>query len=463
MKVSRILKFYLIGGLFIFLCLSSCLPLPYSPTVSPSNTASSPDAVSPSPEGNREERGGWIHVQISGGPFERGFEHGSLLSKEIRENILVQDRVLLGKTGRDFQFFKEKAMEFFSQKIPPEFQEEMRGIAEGARAKGEEVSYEDILTLNGLIDLTTWIEVRSGVSQNSGDHCSAFIAIGDWTEDGGIVMAHNTWWGYAQFYPWHLILDIQPSTGFRFVMQSAPGLIWSGSDFFISASGIIGSETTFFNFKKFDEKGVPTFVRVRNAMQYADSIEEFADLLNQGNNGGYPNAWLLGDIIKGRIARFEQGLEYTDLKIRENGYFSGYNAPEDPRIQGECGGWSADDPSNFSGARKIRFEELMEEYRGRINAEVAMKILGDHWDTWLQVEKPSSRTICGHYTFQGEPSGAVDGKVTTGEMARDLHFYAIWGLPCQTPVDSSELLKKEEFRWLEGFLHDLPEGSWSLF
>lgn len=467
MKISRSFKGFFWGVLlFVFLFLSSCfLPSPtFSPSSSPFPSPESPSSSpSPKPEGIKEEKGGWIRVQISGDPFERGFEHGRLLFREITENILLQDHILSFKTGKDFQFFKEKALEFFGGKIPPEFQEEMRGIAEGAKSQGEEVSYEDILTLNSLIDLETWVEVQSGIGKFSGDHCSAFIAVGDWTKDGGIVMAHNTWWGYAQFFPWHLIMDIKPSSGFRFVMQSAPGLIWSGSDFFISESGILGCETTFFNFKRFDEDGNPTFVRARNAMQYADSLEEFVDLLNQGNNGGYPNAWLLGDILENRIARFEQGLEYTDLRILDNGYFSGYNAPEDKRIQAECGGWSAQDPSNFSGARKVRFEELMEEYRGVIDAEVAMKILGDHWDTWLKVEKPSSRTICGHYTFQGEPSGAMDGKVTTGEMGKELHFYAIWGLPCGTPVFSLDLLQNEELRWLEGFLHDLPSGSWTLF
>jgi hypothetical protein len=247
-------------------------------------------------------------------------------------------------------------------------------------------------------------------------------------------------------------------------MQSAPGLIWSGSDFFLTDAGLVGCETTLFNFQHFDEKGVPAFLRARQAMQYAESIDDFVSLMNAGNNGGYPNSWLLGDIKSNEIARFEQGLMHTSLSISFNGYFAGYNAAEDPGVQSECGGWSADDHSNFSGARKVRFQELMEEYKGRIDVEAAKIILSDHYDTWLGKEDPSSRTICGHYIYHEAPCGAMDGKITTSDLASGMHFWAIWGAPCGTPLTAEEAIEENpQFQWLKGYLKDLPTGSWNLF
>ena len=209
---------------------------------------------------------------------------------------------------------------------------------------------------------------------------------------------------------------------------------------------------------------MPAFLRARRAMQYAGSIDDFVSLMKEGNNGGYPNSWLLGDIKTNEIARFEQGLIYASLSLSSNGYFAGYNAPEDPGIQSECGGWSANDPSNFSGARKVRFQELMEEHKGKIDAGTAKVILADHYDTWLGRENPSARTICGHYIYHQAPGGAVDGKVITSDLASRMQFWAIWGAPCQTPFVAEKAIEENpQFLWLKGYLEDLPAGSWNLF
>ncbi|MGB9834229.1 MAG: C45 family autoproteolytic acyltransferase/hydrolase [bacterium] len=443
------------------------------PFTSPTETGSTPSPFLPQPTGTpttpqiggtREDIGGWIHLRISGSPYERGFQHGYLLGEEIMENIKIQDYSLKHDTGQDFSFFREKAVQFYGEMVDPEYQEEMKGIADGARAQGVEVSYEDIFCLNALIDLTSWWRIKVQGSASQLNHCSAFIATGDWTADGKIIIAHSTWWDYFSFSPWNLILDITPEEGYRIVMQSAPGLIWSGSDFFLTGAGLMGCETTIYNFQRFREEGAPAFLRSRRAMQYADSLEDFVNLLNEGNNGGYPNSWLLGDVRTGEIARFEQGLEYVSFEKKSNGYFAGYNAAENPDIQSECGGWSADDPSNFSGARKVRFEELMVEYKGRIDVEIAKIILADHYDTWFGKENPSSRTICGHYVYHEAPSGAMDGKVTTSDLASGMHLWAFWGAPCGIPFVAEEAIEENpQFQWLKGYLKDLPTGSWSLF
>lgn len=429
-----------------------------SPSSLKEGTGISPNAVV------RENKGGWIHLQISGNPYVRGYQYGYELSQEIGENIEIQDVSLKHETGQGFSFFREKAVEFYGKIVPQEYQEEMRGIADGANQAGLKISYDDVLCLNSLIDLSSWWQVEFSGSASLLNHCSAFIATGDWTTDGKIVMAHNTWGDYFSFSPWNLILDIVPEKGHRIVMQTAPGLIWSGSDFFLTDAGLVGCETTLFNFQHFDEKGIPAFLRARRAMQYAGSIDDFVSLMKEGNNGGYPNSWLLGDIKTNEIARFEQGLIYTSLSLSSNGYFAGYNAAEDPGIQSECGGWSANDPSNFSGARKVRFQELMEERKGKIDAETAKLILADHYDTWLGRENPSSRTICGHYIYHEAPCGAMDGKVTTSDLASRMQFWAIWGAPCRTPFVAEEAIEENpQFLWLKGYLEDIPAGSWNLF
>jgi hypothetical protein len=85
-------------------------------------------------------------------------------------------------------------------------------------------------------------------------------------------------------------------------MQATVGFIHSGSDFFVTDAGLVGSETTISDFFPFDENGVPEFSRMRTATQYASSIDEWCNIMKKDNNGGYANAWLLGDINTNEIA-----------------------------------------------------------------------------------------------------------------------------------------------------------------
>jgi hypothetical protein len=48
---------------------------------------------------NRHEKNGWIYLHIEGNPEERGFQHGYLLSKEIKESIRVLSEKRSPQTG----------------------------------------------------------------------------------------------------------------------------------------------------------------------------------------------------------------------------------------------------------------------------------------------------------------------------------------------------------------------------
>ena len=122
------------------------------------------------------------------------------------------------------------------------------------------------------------------------------------TADGQLVLGHNTMTGFDDGFV-NVIIDIQPTTGHRILMQTCPGWIHSGSDFFITDAGLVGSETTIGGFSGFEEKGIPEFCRMRRATQDADSITQWCNIMKRGNNGGYANAWLLGDTKTGEIAR----------------------------------------------------------------------------------------------------------------------------------------------------------------
>ena len=99
-------------------------------------------------------------------------------------------------------------------------------------------------------------------------------------------------------------------------MQTVPGYIDSMTDFYVTSAGLGVTETTIAGFVGYDVNGIPEYVRSRKATQYANSIDEWVDIENQGNNGGYANIWLLADTKNGEIARYEQGLTHRGIPAR---------------------------------------------------------------------------------------------------------------------------------------------------
>ena len=142
-------------------------------------------------------------------------------------------------------------------------------------------------------------------------------------------MAHNTWNYYSLLQFSNIILDIQPDKGRRILMQTWGPMVYSKSDFFITSAGLVGTETTIGGFKGFDSTGTPVFERARKAMQYADNIDEWADIMIKNNNGAYANSWLIGDIKTNEIARLELGLKNHSLQKKICGYLTGSNVAED--------------------------------------------------------------------------------------------------------------------------------------
>ena len=290
---------------------------------------------------SRSEKDGWIAVQLHGTPAQVGYQHGRLLAAEIADALAVTKLGATHDGKRDWAFFRRTAETVFWPRAGAEYQEEMRGIAEGARAGGANLDLWDVVAVNAGIEVGYYTAVLDAdaapgapAKSNAPDRCSAFVATGRYTRDGRPVIAHNNWSGYLDGSRWNVIFDIRPAAGQRILMDGYPGMIHSGDDFGVNAAGIAITETTITGFKGFDAKGVPEFVRARRAMQYASSIDDFERIMREGNNGGYANAWLVADANTGEVARLELGLKNVTLERTKDGYFTGANFPVQPEARG---------------------------------------------------------------------------------------------------------------------------------
>jgi hypothetical protein len=427
---------------------------------------------------NRHEKNGWTYLHIEGGAQERGFQHGYLMADEIKEAIRMLSKRWNYQTAMDWKWIVQKGAEILTPKVETENLNEIDGMVEGMRFKGVLTSRDELVALNGYIELMSnwWPTVKDSIQSGSivypRESCSSFIATGSMTLDGKIVLGHNTMDGY-QNPVCNIILDIVPEKGHHILMQSISGFIHSETDFFITDAGLVGSETTIGGFFPFDPKGEPEFSRMRHATQYASTIDEWCEMMKKNNNGGYANAWLIGDITTNEIARLELGLKYVAFERKKDGFFIGSNVAEDLRILRFETTKDETNIKNSSIARRVRWKQLMKENRGKINLKLAEAFEADHYDTYLNKVNPGGRTLCGHWEIDQQlygrdipynPEGTLDGKVVDARMAKEMSFVARWGSACGMPFKGDEFLEKHpQFDWMAGLLKDRPTQPWTIF
>jgi hypothetical protein len=441
---------------------------------------SKPDPAGPIANASRAEKKGWIEVRLEGSPRELGYQHGWLLFAEIEDALQVTRLSLTHDGKRDWDFYRGAAKTVFWPGIPPEYRGELEGIAEGLAARGVKADIWDIVAHNAQIEFgyyTAWLDRQSGKPAASGapDRCSAFVAVGSMTRDGRVVIGHNNWSGYLEGARWNIIFSIRPKTGHRILMDGYPGFIHSGDDFGVTSAGLAITETTISGFHGFDPQGVPEFVRARQAMQYASSVDEFAELMKKGNNGGYANAWLVADVRRNEIGRLELGLKHVTWEKKRDGYFAGANFPINPKLAAEETDFDLKNAGLSANARRERWEQLMKQWEGRVNLAAGKRFLADHHDAFAgNPDSPNERTLCGHNEVSERgmppwqepfaPAGAVQAKIADATMIERMQFEAVMGHPCGMPFKASEHLRKyPQFGWMKDHLRDLPAPGWARF
>ncbi|HVM87049.1 MAG TPA: C45 family peptidase [Puia sp.] len=432
---------------------------------------------------SRENKNGWIYVHLEGSPSDIGYQHGYLLANDIDTNIQSLSYFLDHETHRNWQFYRNAAKSFLWDKLDREYKDEINGIVEGLQAKNIKYDSLDITALNAQEELAYYYvpaldnlaKPGSGMNKAPGN-CSAFIATGSYTKDGKIVMGHNNWTYYIVGQHWNVIADIVPEKGHRIMMDCMPGYIHSGDDFAISDTGILITETTITQFYLFDSTGIPEFMRARKASQYANNIDDVIKIFTTGNNGGYANDWLIGDTKTNEVAKLELGLKDYRIWRSKDTAMIGSNFPSDPKLIKEETTFNVNDATTSPNARKKRMEQLVEiDLKGKMDAETGKKVEEDHVDA-LQNKNANNRcVVCGHIDEDPKgcaewdlkpyyPMGAVQGKVTTADLAANMQLWARKGHPCGQDFIGEKFYKAHpEYSWMSKYLNNMVAYPWTLF
>ncbi len=384
---------------------------------------------------------GWIYLHIEGQPYERGYQHGHLMAREIPEYL---ERCAADLGSKDqWSHYRTTANALFLRGFDREILEEMRGIADGASDAGatwlnRRIDLMDIVVVNVTVEMG---ELASAVATTPTgleglsfdkppyaepkrdlviDHCSAFAATGPATRDGRMVIGHVTWWPLTLAEQTNVMLDIKPAAGHRVLIQSYPGGIESGTDWYQNDAGVVLTETTI-NQTPFNIQGTPVAFRARMAIQYGGNVDEVVERLGTRNNGLYTNEWLIGDAKNNEVAMYELGTNRTRLwRSTKNewfgdtpGFYWGDNNPKDLAIRLENHPDPKGGPAYIPYVpydRDLAWQDLYRKYRGQIDEQF------------------------GFLAFRTAPlvsASTMDAKVATADLASRLMVWAEIGKPNQ--------------------------------
>lgn len=410
---------------------------------------------------------GWIELEIFGEPFERGFAHGVLLHKEFERVLYILPFLIKEQYKTNLETFVKETnnIKHIIKTKFSEYYEELNGIVSGANYKGVNIDIDVLIAWNSNMSMYEYYNTK-----NKKSRCSAFIATGDATEHNDIVMAHNSHSNFVEMSVFNIILTIKPKKGHTIKMQTAPGYIASGTDFFTCSSGIIGCETTIGRTNYIPKFGSPYFCRIRQSMQYGSTLDDYVKIMLENNAGDYGCSWLLGNINTNEIMLLELGLKIHNIQRTFNGVLYGMNSAIDNNLLTiETTDKDIVDLNTSSGSRNVRLNYLLnQKYFGKINLQNSKKIISDHYDYSVNKIKMGKNSICNHGELEPNskkpffPRGAVDAKIINTELSKKMSFIGKWGSSCSRVFNVNNFIKEHsQYKNWEKYFVDYPNRKWT--
>ena len=384
---------------------------------------------------------GWIVLHVEGKPYERGYQHGRLLGSEIAGYVRCFAALMDAKSpANGWRHARQTTNALFLRRFDKEYLEEMQGIADGAadagaKFDGRSIDLTDVTAVNCWAELETLDNALDAIPTGfegikfprqkakampvpKPEHCSAFAATGPATADGKIVFGHITMFSLYAARSYNVWLDVQPTDGHRVLMQTYPGGIQSGMDYYLNDVGLMVCETTIAQ-TRFNGDGTPLTSRIRKALQYGDSIDAVVKTLTEGNNGLYTNEWLIGDTKTNEIAMFELGTKATKLwRSSKNewfggteGFYWGCNNTKDLNVRLETIPAVKARPESLvwrPSNRDKKWLQFYAKHQGKITADTGKEAF-------------TTPPLCAAHS--------LDAKITTTDLAKNLKTLAIFGPP----------------------------------
>lgn len=232
---------------------------------------------------------------VQGSPYERGYQHGVLLRKEVQDNLGYIHRLALKKFH--FEELFNEVYERMRSYIPEEYVEEMHGLAHGARIPLTLVHHLHILPCLG-----EWggkKKVKAVIKQmmvgDLGTSCSNFSVASNTTLDDKHYVVRILDWGLhkiSKLHEYPLITVTIPESGIPSANIGWVGFLGAVSG--MNAQGITLGEMGYGDPDNETLRGIPMPFLLRNILSYTGNLAEVRKTLKDAI-GSNSFAFLMSD------------------------------------------------------------------------------------------------------------------------------------------------------------------------
>lgn len=266
-------------------------------------------------------------LYTSGTPYERGYQQGYLLRREVQQNLGYMHKRAL-EVFRSEELFDE-AFERARPFIPQEYLDEMHGLAHGAKLPLRVIHHIHILP-----EISEWggkkklkEVVRQMMAGELGTSCSNLCIKPDGTGDESMYVVRILDWGLhkiSKLHEYPLIAITNPEDGQRFVNIGWVGFLGAISG--MNESGITLGEMGYKNPPNESLSGKPMPFLLRDILRQATSLEEVRHIITNsvGTNSfvflmtdGKTEQAQLYVRDRDRMLIFDDGQNITDPELGE--------------------------------------------------------------------------------------------------------------------------------------------------
>lgn len=375
---------------------------------------------------------GYPRIRVSGGPFERGEQYGSLARPQVHharsgyERSFASKGVPWAEAVIHAQGFAESIQRFF-----PDIWEEMRGIAMGAN-----LPFEDILAMNCRTEIL-WRALVSSHQMATGQatslrgvgECSSFAIAPTHTAMGHTLMGQNWDWLLHGFDS-VILLEVEREDGPNYVTIVEAGLL---AKTVMNEHGIGMAVNTLVTSTDGSTPGVPFHVLLR-ALADCERVFDAVELLASHPRASSGN-YVLG-AADGAILNIETGpgdARNINIQIAKHGKTFHTNHFLDS-VQG--GFDLAPVAMSDSYVRLSRLRELVGIKAQAVTVAALDQALRDHTDA------PGS--ICCHPDGRSDPAAQWSTVMSVVMDLENRVLHLAEGNPCLAPrnaVDYAEFLQ----------------------
>ena len=400
------------------------------------------------------ERAGPIHpdveriVYVTGSEYEQGYQHGYQLAKDIDLwSKFVRDYLSPVGTLESIKSHLDKYVENQTREAP-EFIDHVKGIADGVKATGSTITFDDVKLLQWFWTLPHHPTIG----------CSSFGAWGRATKDGQPLYTQNI---DTMAFPWAIssaIITHFPEKGHRWFTVGEPGKVVASSG--MNSAGLVVAlqyaPTYAPSESSYGLEGTQILYMVLKGCSTAEEAKNLVLRVPRAKGQIYilmdPSPKMFVVEATGNPAHAvvrESGSQgEIDFSVVTNHFASakwaewGYTAPAPP--------WGSEGPDD-SWTRYHTVFKLVDDNLGRIDPSVAMSILSYHkyWDGTRWVDDASTgRSPCHHNLDRTGAVSADTAWMLYLPLCRE--FLVVCGNPCGNWPSDRLLGTEGHVRWVLG-------------